>query len=123
MKKSIFVGIIIFTCVISIAFVLSMTMIDRKETTESIKMLYNEHSTDIDSAVNKFMSSDEYNKMSKKTQVETMGMLLKIYADKSVITNLYYDETNLMYTFTYNYGDIKGALGGVKLKEWDPMMN
>ena len=126
MKKSIFVGVLIFTCVITIAFGLSMLMTDSgeaKESIQSIKKLYNEYSTDVDSAVNKFMSSDEYNKMSKETQVEVIGDLLKLYEQNNIITNLYYDETNLMYTFTYNYGDMKGALGGVKLKDWDPMMN
>lgn len=126
MKKSIFIGIIIFACVISFAFVISVLMLDDDTTVEStskVKELYSKYSTDVDSAINEYMESEEYRNMNEDAQVERIGDLLEFYEQNNIITNLYYDETNLMYTFTYNHGDIKGALGGVKLKQWNPMMN
>lgn len=126
MKKSIIIGIIIFTFIISIAFVLSMLIVDENISAENIKEakeIYNQNSRDVDEGVNKFMSSKEYNKMNKDEQIKLVGYLLELYEDSLVIKNLHYDESALMYTFTYNYGDTAGALGGVMLKDWNPMMN
>ena len=126
MKKSIFIGILIFTCIISTAFVLSVLMVDENVSSENIQIvkdIYSQNSTDVDEGVQKLMSSEEYNKLNKDEQIKFVGYLLEHYENSSIIKNLYYDESNQMYTFTYNYGDIKGALGGVMLKTWEPMMN
>lgn len=126
MKKSIIVGVIIFFIIILLAIVASILVTDKvsiKNDNEYVNDIYNKYPTDVDEAVNIFMSSEEYNKMSKDNQIKIMGDLLNIYKQNSVIKNLYYDETGLMYTFTYNTGNIKGALGGVMLKTWNPMMN
>lgn len=126
MKKNIIIGTIIFICIILIA-VLAVVMLINKNTPKQIRNMtdeiYHMYPDYVDDGVNYFMSSDGYNKMSKEKQVKFAGELLKLYQDNGVIRNLYYDESNLMYTFTYNTGNIKGSLGGVMLKKWDPMMN
>jgi len=61
--------------------------------------------------------------MNKTKKIDTMGDLLNLYEQHSIIKNIHYDKPGQMYSFTYNYGDIKGALGGVMLKTWNPMMN
>jgi len=42
-----------------------------------------------------------------------------MYENNKIIKNLQYDNENEMFSFIYNYGEIKGALGGVSLKKWD----
>ena len=66
---------------------------------------------------------ETFNKMNEANQIEEMKNLLKIYEKNKIIKNLHYDDSSKMFTFVYNYGEIKGALGGVSLKIWDPMMN
>ena len=126
MKKSIITGIIIFLCIIALAIVAAILVTNKRILKENSNMLvdiYNQYPTDVDEGINKFMSSNEYNKMNKTKKIDTMGDLLNLYEQNFVIKNIHYDESGQMYTFTYNYGDIKGALGGVMLKEWNPMMN
>jgi len=126
MKKSIIMGTIIFLCIIALAIIAAILVTDKiisKENSNMLVDIYNQYPTDVDEGIKQFMSSEEYNKMNKTKKIDTMGDLLNLYEQHSIIKNIHYDKPGQMYSFTYNYGDIKGALGGVMLKTWNPMMN
>ncbi len=126
MKKGKIIGLILFITIILIAVLIALILIDKgdiKGNSNELNKLYELYPTDVDGAVNDYMSGQEYKSMNKNNQVKNVGNLLEIYEINNIIKNLYYDEESQMYTFTYNYGNIKGALGGVMLKDWDPMFN
>lgn len=85
--------------------------------------IYSQYKENVDGGVEFFIKSETFNKMDKITQIEEMEKLLKIYENNRIIKNLYCDSESKFFSFTYNSGEIKGALGGVSLKEWEPMMN
>lgn len=70
-----------------------------------------------------FRESETFNKMNEASQIKEIENLLKMYENNAIIKNLHYDNENKMFSFIYNSGEIEGALGGVSLKKWDPMMN
>ena len=67
-----------------------------------------------------FRESETFNKMNEANQIKEMENLLKIYENNIIIKNLHYDNENKMFSFIYNFGKIKGALGGVSLKNGIP---
>lgn len=121
MKKLIIVVSIIFV-IIGIVYLI-YNRLNITENQGVINDIYNMYSTDVDDGVSYLRTSEGFNRMSKKNQVSAIDELLKIYEKNNIIKYLNYENSNLMFTFTYNYGEIKGALGGVMLKDWDPMMN
>ena len=126
MKKSKIIGLILFIAIILIGVIIALVLINKggiKGNSNELNKIYEVYPTDVYDAVDDYMSSQEYEKMSKREQVKNVGALLEIYESKRIITNLYYDEDSQMYTFMHNHGNIKGALGGVMLKDWDPMFN
>ena len=125
-KKSTIVGMIIFIGIILIAMLAVITLIHKdteKQNADIINKIYNMYHEEVDGGVQYFMNSKEYTNMSKDEKIHNMDDLLSIYEEYGIIKNLYYDESSLMYTFVYNHGDIQGALGGVSLRDWNPMMN
>jgi len=78
---------------------------------------------DVDVGVEHFRESDYFKKMSKNDQIKEMNEILKIYKNNMIIISLDYDSESEMFSFQYNYGELKGALGGVLLKEWGPKQN
>ena len=52
-------------------------------------------------------------------QIETIENLLGLYETSGAIKNLYYDSNNKLYSVMYE----NGALGGVSLKQFEPMLN
>ena len=127
MKKSTILGIVILITITILSCIIARVAMktDKVDLIANIIVIdtYNKYPDDVDKAVQELMSSDEYNRMDKNNQIKNIGELLEIYEENHVIRNLYYDKVGPSYTFTYNKGDIKGALGGVLLKDWDPMMN
>ena len=126
MKKNIIVGIILFIGIILIAVLVAILLTNNDISNQSSDIsneVYSMYPDDVDGAVQYFMNRKEYKNINKDKQAQEIGDLLKLYQKNSIIKNLYYDEATPMYTFIYNTGDIKGALGGVSLKTWDPMMN
>lgn len=93
------------------------------ESNSKIDEIYNKYKNDVDSGTEYFMESEYYNEMSEDNQIEEMNNLLKKYEKNKIIKNLNYDKESKLFSFIYNYGEIKGALGGVSLKVWHPMMN
>lgn len=119
-NKILIIGIIVITLVIVLVF----NVIKNNNMESSIaKEFYNQYKEDVDDGSESFRDSETFNKMNEANQIEEMKNLLKIYEKNKIIKNLHYDDSSKMFTFVYNYGEIKGALGGVSLKIWDPMMN
>lgn len=119
MKKGLIIILSVLIIVACIVFVIykNSVVVDSE-----INDIYNMYRTDVDEGVSYLRTSEGFNSMSKDNQVSAMNELLEIYEKNNIIKNLYYDN-DLTFTFTYNYGEIKGALGGVMLKDWDPMMD
>ena len=61
--------------------------------------------------------------MYESNQINEMNDLLKIYEREGIIKNLYYDNSQKSFGFEYSDGELKGVLGGVMLKDWEPMFN
>ena len=79
----------------------------------------NDHQDDVDTGTQELMKSQEYKEMSEVEQIEIIGNLLGLYETSGAIKNLYYDSNDKLYSFMYE----NGALGGVSLKPFDPMLN
>jgi len=120
-KKILILGIVIFILVIVLIFIVRKT--NNEFNSDIAKEFYSQYKEDVDSGVELFRKSEAFDKLSEANQIKEMSDLLKLYENNKVIKNLYYDNENKLFSFIYNYGDIKGALGGVSLKTWDPMLN
>ena len=81
--------------------------------------VYENHQDDVDTGTQELMKSQEYKEMSEVEQIEIIGNLLGLYETSGAIKNLYYDSNDKLYSFMYE----NGALGGVSLKPFDPMLN
>ena len=92
-------------------------------TSQIAENVYSMFSSDVDAGTSYLFETEEFDNMNQSSKIEEMGILLNLYQKNGLIDNLYYDDSSEMYTFTYGKGNIEGALGGVWLKEWDPMMN
>lgn len=117
-KKIVIVGILIFIVLIGIVLI-----VKKNNDNIIVSEFYSQYKEDVDSGVESFMGSETFNKMNEANQIKEINNLLKMYQNDGVIKNLYYDSSNKLYSFEYNYGETKGALGGVSLKDMDPMMN
>lgn len=96
---------------------------DNKIEKKLYETIYEKYSQNIDDGVNKLMNSKEYKEMNEAKQIEEVGNLLKQYESSGIIRNLYYDNSQLTYSFQYAKGELEGTLGGVMLKSFDPMTN
>lgn len=120
-NKNIIIGIVTFIVIISLIFIISRN--NNIDDSSIVNEFYSQYKEDVDGGVEFFIESETFNKMNEETQIKEMENLLKVYESNGIIENLHYDNENKLFSFTYNSGEIKGALGGVSLKEWDPMMN
>ncbi len=120
-KKILIIGIIIFIIVIGIVFIVRRN--SNFDNNIILSEFYSQNKENVDDAVESFMESESFKNMSETNQIKEINNLLKIYEKNSVIKNLNYDDENKLFSYIYNYGEIKGALGGVSLKKWNPMMN
>lgn len=73
----------------------------------------------VDTKVHEITDSEEYSNASIEEREQMIGPLLKDLEKLGYIKNLYYDKDNETFTFQY----YSGVLGGVMIKEWNPMMN
>ena len=73
----------------------------------------------INSRISEVTESEEYTSASVKEREKMVLPVLADLEDKGYIKNLYYDKDSKTFTFQY-YNDV---LGGVMIKDWDPMMN
>lgn len=111
--------------IVVIAIIISGYFIYNKEN-KSDSNFYTEiysNYNDVDDGVKVLINSKEYKMMSEDEKVTMMKQFLKLYESAGIISNLYYDSNNKLYSFTYSNGELDGALGGVSLKEFDPMLN
>lgn len=121
MKEKIFISFLI----IAIATIIGAYFIynkDNKSDSNFYKEIYSNYS-DVDDGVVALMNSKEYKRMNENGQIKIMEQFLKIYESAGIIRNLHYESNDKLYTFTYSSGELNGALGGVSLKEFDPMLN
>lgn len=121
-KKNIIIGIVILMVIIALIYIFSKKNNNINDSSIGYEY-YSQYKDDVDSGVEAFRESETFNKMDETNQIKEMENLLKIYENSRVIRNLYYDKENKMFSFIYNDEEIKGALGGVSIKKWDPMMN
>lgn len=73
----------------------------------------------VDTKVHEITDSEEYSNASIEEREQMIGPLLKDLEKLGYIKNLYYDKDSETFTFQY----YSGVLGGVMIKEWNPMMN
>lgn len=121
-KKNIIIVIVILMVIIALIFIISKKN-NNIDDSSIVYEFYSQYKEDIDGGVESFRGSETFNKMNEANQIKEMENLLKIYENNTIIKNLHYDNENKMFSFIYNSGEIKGALGGVSLKKWNPMMN
>ena len=119
-NKKIIISIIIVLLLIVVGIIGLKSIEGTSQIAENV---YSMFSRDVDAGTSYLFESEEFDSMNQSSKIEEMGNLLNLYQKNGLIDNLYYDESSQMYTFTYGKGNIEGALGGVLLKEWDPMMN
>ncbi len=115
MKKVIIILAIILTIGIS-AFVINK--IYKSNTTYYYEEIFNENKN-IDDGLNKLMESEEYKNSNENKKIEVVENFLKLYEKDNIIKNLDYDSKTKLFSFQYS----DGSLGGVSLKEFDPMLN
>lgn len=73
----------------------------------------------INARISEVTDSEEYNSASIEEREKMVLPVLADLEDRGYIKNLYYDKDSKTFTFQY-YNDV---LGGVMIKDWDPMMN
>lgn len=122
MKKIVLIIVIIVIICCGVGFIIfnNKTSLSNNEFEKS---MYNKYVSDIDGGVGALRNSEEFKSMNKDEQIKSMGRLLDLYESSGIIKNVYYDKDSEMYTFQYSNGEIDGALGGVMLKEFNPMLN
>lgn len=120
-KKILVIGITIFIIGIGVIFLVRKN--DNINHNGKVNQYYSQYQQDVDSGIGAFMESDAFKNMEEANQIEEMNHLLKMYENNGIIKDLYYDEQHKLFSFVYNYGEMKEVLGGVSLKTWDPMMN
>ena len=121
-KKNIIIGIVILIAIIALIFFISQKNNNIDDSSIAYEF-YSQYEEDVDGGVESFIESETFDKMNKANQIKEIENLLKMYENNKIIKNLHYDNENEMFSFIYNYGEIKGALGVVSLKKRDPMMN
>ena len=122
-KKNIIIVIVILMVIIALIFIISKKN-NNIDDSSIVYEFYSQYKEDVDGGVESFRESENFNKMNEANQIKEMENLLKMYENNAIIKNLHYDDNeNKMFSFIYNSGEIKGALGGVSLKEWNPIMN
>ena len=121
-KKNIIILILIFFMVI-VAGIICVQKLNNSEDLSILNKFYSQHKKDVDAAVEAFMASESFNNLSEDDQIKEMERLLRLYENDGIIKSLHYDNGNKLFSFVYSSGIINGALGGVSLKKWDPMMN
>ena len=84
---------------------------------------YNRYPDDVSLGTLYLQENAEYKKMDESNQIKEMKDLLKTYERETMIKNIYYDNSQKAFSFEYNNGELKGVLGGVMLKDWNPMFN
>ncbi len=120
-KKILVIGIIIFIIVVGIVFIVGKN--DNIDYNGTVSRFYSQYREDVGSGTGALMESETFKNMDEANQIEEMNHLLKMYENNGIIKDLYYDDPNMLFSFVYNYGEMKEVLGGVSLKTWDPMMN
>lgn len=73
----------------------------------------------IDNRISEVTDSEEYSNATIEERKQMVLVVLTDLESNGYIKNLYYDEDSETFTFQY-YNDV---LGGVMIKEFDPMMN
>lgn len=71
----------------------------------------------VDELINKLINSEEYSKMSDNEKKEACEKLLKDLKEKEAIKN--YSYSDMLFSFEYK----NGTLGGIQLKDWNPIFN
>ena len=84
---------------------------------------YNKYPDDVSMGTLYLKENVNFKKMDESNQINEMNDLLKIYEREGMIKNIYYDNSQKSFSFEYNNGGLKGVLGGVMLKDWNPMFN
>jgi len=121
-KKNIIIGIVILIVITVLIFLISEKNNDIDDSS-IVYEFYSQYKEDVDGGVDSFRESEIFNKMNESNQIKEVENLLKIYENNKIIKNLHYDNEDKMFSFIYNSGEIKGTLGGVSLKKWNPIMN
>ena len=127
-KKSIIIGCIVLVVIVVMATSLffSVSMNDEKENSQEIKFanqIYLEFINDIDEGINQLINNTEYLKMTDEQKISTVSEFLNLYEKAKIIKNVSYSEENKMFSFIYNTGEEKGTLGGISIKNFDPLFN
>ena len=81
--------------------------------------VYNGAKDDVDAGVATLMQLDGYKLSDTEKKKDYVEILLKKYQDNGTISELVCDKENVRYTFTYNEGELKGALGGIYFGDFD----
>lgn len=127
-KKSIIIGCIVLVVIVVIATSLFfyVSMKDEKENSQEIKFanqIYLEFNNDIDEGINQLINNTEYLRMTDEQKISTVSEFLNLYKKAKIIKNVSYSEENKMFSFIYNTGEEKGTLGGISIKNFEPMFN
>ncbi len=80
--------------------------------------IYNSNLTDFEKGANTLFDMDQYKKLSENDQVCIVGELLKKYESSNVISDIYYDDSTVRYTFKY-----KDTLAIIKIRDFDSLYN
>ena len=84
---------------------------------------YDKYPDDVSMGTLDLKENTEYKKMDESNKIKEMNDLLKTYEREGMIKNIYYDNSQKSFGFEYSDGELKGVLGGVMLKDWEPMFN
>lgn len=118
MKKTIFILLLIVVIVI----IFSVYFIYKEENKSFYKEIYSNYS-DVDDGVDALINSKKFKIMNENEQIKIMEQFLELYESSGTIKNLKYESNSKLYSFTYSNGELKGSLGGVQLKKFDPTLN
>lgn len=73
----------------------------------------------VDDKIDKLLNSDKYDALSLDERAIEVKKVLKELKKEKYIKNYYYEEGSYLFSFEYSCG----VLGGVMIKEFDPMLN
>lgn len=128
-KKTKIIAIVSIIIIFIILAILIIKLVNKEnsntDTNNDIDIIsyYNKYENDVDKGIDEFMQSETYKQMSDEEKVNSLEVLLKKYEEKGIIKSVEYDSTEKFYTFEYNYGTLKGASGGILLKDFDSRLN
>lgn len=123
-KKHIIGLIVIFVCAVICIFVsIDLNKKVENDDTDYVTQIFIKHKDDVDKGVSELTGLDAFKPLEEVEKVEIARRLLVMYQNAGIIRNLHYDEDSLLFTYEYASGEIEGALGGLKLRPFDPNLN